>query len=235
MDKRQKLIALSHELEGDWLGMYEILKRDCYLKFYEPADVPETAAAVTIYDGDYPQMLLGLRMPPFVLYYQGDLQLLGEGLSAVLGSYAPSSYCRRMLQGFLLGKTSCAVMDQGVSERALRDKAVGIAACGLREASTVIMDNLEPAGLAISEFPPNTPFSPRRYFRANRMMLEVSEAAYLFELPPRDSRLGAVEGSLNEGVAVFVLADQLDSPVSKGGLSLLDEGAQVMCRNLFSN
>jgi len=224
MMNRDKLIALSHELEGDWLGMYEVLKQDKYLQKWKPKQAVAYEQAVTIYDAAYPKVLLGLRQPPFVLYYEGDLSLLKEDLTAVMGNFNPSDYGRawaKTLEGPVV-----ATLDHGISAAVLNERAVGIASFGL---DNPFSKELPPsAGLVISEFPPAVPFSWRRYWRANHLLLDLGEALFVYELGAEDIRLRMVKSFMGEGLPVFVLPDRWGASKSAGGMSLLDLGAGVM-------
>ena len=49
--------------------------------------------AITILDDDYPFELKSIYMPPFVLFYKGDISLInGKNKLAVIGSRKPSEY-----------------------------------------------------------------------------------------------------------------------------------------------
>lgn len=221
---RDKLIALSHELDGDWLSMYEVLKDDFGLRWWEPKQNEMSyVKAVTIYDEAYPKALLDLRQPPFVLYYEGDLALLDEPLRAVMGHFNPSEYAlswAKKLEGPVM-----ATLDHGISGIVLKESSVGIAAFGLE---MPFSKHLVAKGLVISEFPPNVPFSWRRYWRANHLLLELGEALNVFELGQEDIRLKMIDSFMRDGLPVFVLPDRWGVAKSAGGMGLLGRGASVM-------
>ena len=54
-------------------------------------DIP-LQKAVTILDEDYPQSLLTLKKPPYVLFYEGNKELLQRRIVAVVGSRCSTMY-----------------------------------------------------------------------------------------------------------------------------------------------
>lgn len=238
MNRREKLICLSHELEGDWLGMYEILKNDWRLDFWQPKMSIMPVQAITIYDEDYPAALLSLRMPPFVLYYEGDLKLLEEPVTAVMGSFAPTAYALNFAKKIKAASTIAAICDHGVSATVLkRGRSIGMMASGLqrsfKEEEKMRRQEVAANGLVISEYPAALPFSWRRYARVCRLLLEMAESLLIFEIGKEDRRLSLISSFLKEGLPTFVLPDRLEASKSAGGLDLLGEGATAMTPEFF--
>ena len=231
MTKREKLISLSYELDGDWLRMYHILQKDPQLKQWAPKVKP-AVKALTIYDEAYPKALLELKRPPFVLYYEGDLSLLEAPVTAIMGNLAPTDYGRAFAQKLAVCGPVAAVVDFGVAEKALMASKgpIGILACGLRMGKKIFE-----GGLLLSEHPPHVPFSWRNYSRACQFLLDLGEALFVFELEGEDPRLGMISSCLRGGFPVFVLPDRMDGPKSLGGLALLEKGALAMDFTFFQN
>lgn len=52
--------------------------------------------AITILDQDYPKELFALKQPPYVLFYQGNIQLLKEDKIAIVGSRNCTEYGKQL-------------------------------------------------------------------------------------------------------------------------------------------
>ncbi|MHA8111144.1 DNA-processing protein DprA [Lactobacillaceae bacterium Melli_B4] len=61
----------------------------------------QMCAYTTIFDSDYPQLLLEAALPPMVLFYQGNLALAQQKLLAIVGSRKNSSYANVVIQSLL--------------------------------------------------------------------------------------------------------------------------------------
>ncbi|MCQ2087413.1 MAG: DNA-processing protein DprA [Bacilli bacterium] len=97
---RQILIALAIKYQGDWNSIYSAIssKEICELNTYLEEFNKSTCKATTILDADYPQILKQIYMPPFVLFYYGDITLTHNPSKclSIIGSRNPSSYGVKM-------------------------------------------------------------------------------------------------------------------------------------------
>ena len=102
LNGRQILIALAIKHGGDWDKIYQALTEkevseleECYKQFEL-----STCKATTILDSDYPQILKEIYMPPFVLFYYGDITLTHnpDKCLSVIGSRNPTSYGEKMTE-----------------------------------------------------------------------------------------------------------------------------------------
>lgn len=102
MNGRQILIALAIKYSGDWDQIYaaisskEAEELEKYYKEFENS----TCKATTILDIDYPQILKHIYMPPFVLFYYGDISLTHNPSKclSIIGSRNPTGYGSKMAE-----------------------------------------------------------------------------------------------------------------------------------------
>ena len=87
---REKLIRLAIRYGGDYFQIREALKRQ-----EDPEEIP-LQQAITITDEDYPGELLELKYPPFVLFWQGNKELLKRRKVAIVGSREACEYGLKM-------------------------------------------------------------------------------------------------------------------------------------------
>lgn len=102
LNGRQILIALAIKYKGDWESMYEAISKkdveDLDKNYEEFAHAK--CNAVTILDKEYPQILKQIYMPPFVLFYYGDISLTYNPSKclAMVGTRNPSKYGEKMAE-----------------------------------------------------------------------------------------------------------------------------------------
>jgi DNA processing protein len=94
---RDILIYLAIKYQGDWNMMYEAIKRK---ELVDATYVEETVKSVgsqvcTIIDDTYPAVLKATYKPPFVLFYEGNLQKLNEKANITVIT-SPSSGSRNL-------------------------------------------------------------------------------------------------------------------------------------------
>ena len=142
---KQILIALAIKYEGDWDQMYsaisnkEVEDLNPYIEEFNKS----TCKAVTILDKEYPAILKQIYMPPFVLFYYGDLSIAYNPSKclSIIGSRNPSSYGEKMAND-LASKLSndfviVSGMAKGVDGIAHRsaitagNKTIAIIGCGI--------------------------------------------------------------------------------------------------------
>ena len=76
------LIAIALEHNGEWDCIYHALKNKEYAgdKMLEKAKkLQDEGKCITIMDEEYPECLKLVHKPPFVLFYEGDINLLNLG------------------------------------------------------------------------------------------------------------------------------------------------------------
>ena len=100
MNGRQILIALAIKYEGDWDAIYTAIKSKCVEELEPCWEMfnKSTCKATTILDADYPQILKNIYMPPFVLFYYGDITLTHDPSKclSIIGSRNPTNYGTKM-------------------------------------------------------------------------------------------------------------------------------------------
>ena len=82
MEKSKLLLAyLSLKFNGDWFKTYEAVKKKDEISEEELRECEqklENVNVLTILDAEYPECLREAVRPPFVLFYKGDISLLGN-------------------------------------------------------------------------------------------------------------------------------------------------------------
>lgn len=137
---RDILIYFSLKYNGDFNKIYEALNvkektnQDLATELFR--DYGNTKA-ITIVDENYPEILKGMNSPPFVLFYEGNLELLRNGTDEV--QFNVSDHMTR-----LVTKINPEISNKGL----VLDYLV---ACESKEDLTLVMNKLESQGFEIKE------------------------------------------------------------------------------------
>lgn len=154
--------------------------------------------SVCVLDAAFPPMLREMDDPPFMLFYRGDLKILGRKCVSVVGTRRASPKAAKAASDFskeacddgmcvvsglafgidaaahkgaLLSSTpaTCAVLPGGIDEVAPRSH--------IRLAARI----LESGGLVLSEYLPGTPAARFRYVQRNRIVAALSPATLVVQ------------------------------------------------------
>lgn len=147
------LIALAIEKKGNWEAIMKTIKakdmktsEEAYAKAVE---LYERGEAITILDKGYPTEFRNMHKPPFVLFLEGNKDLLKEEHKiAFFGRNAEKAYDKRNardLAYYVIGSKKTAVF----KDNALTEKA--IAGIGKGKVILVCQNSLEPGNLAYAK------------------------------------------------------------------------------------
>ena len=224
MNAEEILVALAVKYKGNWETILSILNRgldditsgedieeydlENWLEVAKNSDYKYT----TILSDDYPEIVKKAYMPPFVLFYHGDISLLkniGNNL-AVVGSRDCSEYGAEMTKkivsevcrDFNIVSGLARGIDSVAHETAIKSggKTIAVLAGGInycyplrnRELYNIIKEN----HLVISEYPGDTVPEPYFFPRRNRIISMISSATLVTEAYEKSGTLTTVMFSL---------------------------------------
>jgi DNA processing protein len=168
-------------------GQYHKIKK----ALEEPPMQPPylTQKAITILDDCYPTRLKHLTQPPFVLFYEGNLDWLLYPSISIVGSRHPSDYAIQILkEGFHYLNPKLAIVSGGAQgidglahECALSHQMKRIWVCGhglgriYPKIHQRLYDTLKQDHLVISEYPFETQAFPQHFIHRNRIVVALSD------------------------------------------------------------
>ena len=128
---RNKIAAYAQKYQGDWSRIAKAIASE-----EEIESVPMNLNFVTIVDQEYPECFRKLRFPPWILYYEGDLSLIGQPALAIVGSRQLCFYASKMIERLV--KANCEkVIVSGLAKGAdtkahqCAIRTIGVLGCGL--------------------------------------------------------------------------------------------------------
>ncbi len=198
---------------------------------------------LTIADADYPQSLLNISDPPFLIFVKGRVDLLNAPSLAVVGSRSATPQGLRNAEAFARVSSDsglCIVsgMAHGIDASAhlggLSGKSSSIAVVGTGldkvypSANRDLAHQLALKGTIVSEFPLSTPPLPSNFPRRNRIISGLSLACLVVEASLQSGSLITARMALEQGRDVFAIPGSIHSPQSKGCHLLIKQGAKLV-------
>lgn len=197
-------------------------------------------------DPEYPYNLRKLEGMPLVLYYMGDLCILGERklpAVAIVGSRQPTIYgltVTREITRELADRGICIIsglargIDSEAHEATLKSggRTVAVLAGGLDSVyppeNKDLFERIRRTGLVISEMPPGQQ-ALRQYFPArNRILSGLSDAVAIMEAGEFSGTLHTASFAAAQGRDVFVVPGTIYAQQSRGNLRLIQDGADLL-------
>lgn len=230
-----QLVALAVKYGGNYHNIYQAIK--------DKEDINPLSYKVdyiTINDLLYPEEFKSLRFPPFVLFYQGNINLLTKRKIAIVGSRNYSEY-GAMITKKIVNKLSgswviVSGMAKGIDKIAHQQanqlgNSIGVLGCGIdriypKENSELYKD-MRNNQLLISEYPQD--ILPRRYhfpFR-NRLIAALGESLIVTEAGMQSGTMLTVNEAIELNKEVYVVPHPLTDQES-GCNYLIKQGANVL-------
>lgn len=224
----------------DFIDKFNNLNEKDILSFLQNHKVSFT----TPFNTNYPRLLKEIYDYPFVLFYQGDPQLLtSPNTLGVVGSRNATEYSAKAMQ-YLFPKfkqiplTIISGLAKGADSIAhhfaIEYQLPTIAVLGFghmmhypRETQK-LRNIIEEKGLVISEYPPLT--SVRRYHfpQRNRLISGLSKGVLITEASVRSGSQITIDCALEQNRNIYVLPGSIFNPLTKGNLKRAQEGAMIV-------
>jgi DNA processing protein len=198
---------------------------------------------LTIADVNYPQSLLNISDPPFLLFVKGRLDLLNLPSLAVVGSRNATPQGLRNAEAFSrntsdLGLCIVSGLAHGIDAAAHlgglggKFSSIAVVGTGLDKvypaANRELAHQLSLKGTIVSEFPLGTPPLPSNFPRRNRIISGLSLACLVVEASLQSGSLITARMALEQGRDVFAIPGSIHSTQSKGCHSLIKQGAKLV-------
>lgn len=208
----------------------------------EIAAAEKAGATLTPFtDPLFPPSLRQIYDPPFALYFKGNARpLLESPCVAVVGTRGATAYGRAVTESVVsaLARAGVAVVsglasgiDTAAHEAALKAGGFTAAVLGTGvdvaypEENAALQSALAGQGALISEFPMGTPPDRPHFPRRNRLISGLCRAVLVVEAGKKSGALITSDFAAEQGVHVFAVPGNINSPKSEGTNALLRDGA----------
>ncbi len=201
--------------------------------------------AVTKYSGYYPETLLNIDTPPFVLYCKGDVSLLKSKCFAIVGTRKITNYGRTITERFahgliasgftIVSGLSCGV-DTIAHQTALENngKTIAVLAGGFDyiypDINTNLADEIARKGLLVTEIKPSERAKNYYFPIRNRIIAALSQGTLITEADEKSGALHTKNYALDYGKDVYAVPGNITSSVSQGCNRIICNGqAKAVC------
>ena len=196
----------------------------------------------TIYDEIYPERLKYIHDYPMVLYKKGKIKEEDQLSIGIVGSRKATSYgkwaCEKFTKELVkMGVTIVSGLALGIDaiahNIALEENGRTIAVLGngidtvYPKKNLSLYNEIEKAGVIISEFPLGTPPLSYNFPLRNRIISGLSLGIIIIEAKEKSGSLITATHALEQGKEVFALPGNINSIFSQGTNKLIKDGAKL--------
>lgn len=234
MKTRERLIAYAIKYNGD----INMITKAIFLN--EEAPYLPYQNCFTIFDKCYPEAFYSLKIPPLVVFYRGNLELLEKSKIGVVGSRKPSEYALKATKALVLNKSNEVIVSglaRGIDTIAhtYANKTIGILGSGINYIypydNKELYHYMEKEGLILSEYPNNVPPIRHHFPFRNRLIAALSREVYVMESHEKSGTLSTINEALELGKDIKVLPFDVFDPKGNYNNQLINEGAQMITYN----
>lgn len=189
-------------------------------------------------DGDWPQALNDLEVPPVALVVKGDASVLSHASLAIVGTRNPTPYGIRAAQEFAAGfvdrewaivSGGAYGIDSAAHKGALVAEGITIAvtASGLDipypAGNQRLFEEIIENGAMITEYLPGVIARPHRFLVRNRLIAALSKGTLVVEAAFRSGSLRTARDAAELARPVMAIPGPITAPTSEGCHRLIGE------------
>ncbi len=194
-------------------------------------------------DFDYPQALLDIHDPPFLLYAKGRVELANRPALGIVGSRNATAGGEETAEAFAAalsqeGLTIVSGLALGIDAAAHRGglrgqgSSIAVVGTGLDRVyparNKELAHQLAESGLILSENPLGTPVRGGLFPKRNRLISGLSQGVLVVEAALESGSLITAREAAEQGREVFAIPGSIHSPLSRGCHALIKNGAKLV-------
>ena len=241
---RKMLLALSLKVDGDYELMFQLLITYQFpsLEEIEEAESKIKCRYITYIDEDYPTCLKQVYHPPMVLYYYGDLSLLGqeEKSIAVVGSRDASDMGINRTMELVHELSSEYIIVSGlargidtaahIATLQSKGKTIAVLGCGIDycypEENKDLYKIIKKKGLVVSEYPNETQPLQDHFPKRNRIIAALAKGILITEAKRKSGTLITVNWAQSMTKEIMCVPYRVED--DSGTNQLIKEGAYMV-------
>lgn len=233
---RKQILYYAIKYDGNYDKIHKAIERNESIQ-----ETTYTGDYVTILDLEYPDKLLELNKPPYILFYKGDITLLKQSAIGIVGSRDAKSYAISMTKKFvstLQNNIIVSGMAKGIDTVAhqsallFKHRTIAVLGSGINYIYPYENKNLyhylAKHELVISEYPNNVKPKPYYFPFRNRIIAALSDELYVMQASLRSGTLLTVNDALELNRDIYVLPYRINDKEGKGCNMLIQQGANII-------
>ena len=232
---REAILYYSIQYKGEWSKIAKAIQSK---EVFQVISYPYSY--ITIVDENYPACFKKLRYPPWILFYEGNLQLLNEKCIGIVGARYCSSQAivntRNLVNEI---KTSFCIVSglaKGVDGMAhvcaLDHQTIGIIGCGINriypKENKYIFERMRKEQLILSEYPMDVPPLPQHFPWRNRLIAACIDALVVIEAKKKSGTMLTVNECIELSKPIYCLPTAFENRDFMGCNYLISCGANIL-------
>lgn len=227
------LLYFSIKYKGNWDAIFSALENKEHVSLTEIQKLEreikkKNYSYITILDNNYPVKLKAAYKPPFVIWYEGDIELLNNMLLCLSGEQV-NDVDKKRIDKFLpeVNKNHRLVMGhfKGLSDYLIKKSKEIVQVCA-QGINTLQKDNYGNKTLFISEYPHDTRPKKDHFANRNRIISSFSESLILFNSKKNSGINSLINSFLNQGKEIYCFPG--DGSLEDGNSELIKTGANLI-------
>lgn len=196
---------------------------------------------ITILDDEYPKEFYELDEPPFLFFYQGNLELLNKEKISIIGSRECSKYANQSCYDLMKDMNKDVVIVSGMAKGIdaiahqeaikLGHFCIGIIGCGLNvvypKENKMLYEEILKNHLLISEYPKDVIPYAHHFPARNRLIAALSKRCYVIEAKSKSGTMITANYALSLNREIIVFPYRYDDIFGKGCNELIEQGASI--------
>lgn len=234
--RKSQLLYYSMKYNGDHALIKKALARN--ESFFK---VELSCFYLTILDPDYPEMLLNLHDPPYVLYYIGNKSFLKQASMSIVGSRTYNTYGFKtakklasfLKKEFILVSGLASGIDSLVHLESLTfGRTIAVLGCGFNHIypskNLKLFREISEKHLVISEYPPHVKAKKHYFLARNRIIAALGMSLIVVQARLRSGTMSTVNFALELGKDVYAVPHAIDDEYGRGCNQLINDGALIL-------
>jgi DNA processing protein len=238
------LLYYSLKYDGDYLKILHALDTREYFSKEEYLNMTNNFKGdyLSVVDPLYPDAFKKCPLPPFIIYYKGDLSLLNHNKKCgIIGSRFNSAYGKTnvftivpqlVVKNVVIVSGLAKGIDSFAHKAALQNdgKTIAVLGTGIEQyypkENELLQNDIGSLGLLISEFPPNVRPSQENFPLRNRLIAALSDVIFVVESSLKSGTMITVKQALGLGKDICCLPSQ--NLNESGNNQLIKDGAALV-------
>lgn len=202
--------------------------------------VKKEAGLISIEDEHYPPLLREIYDPPLLLWYKGDVEVLGSDGIAVIGTRRVGKYGSEQTRAWSraiieAGFTVNSGLAYGVDSLAHREalacggRTIAVLGSGIDNIypsrnKNLVLEMIEKGNIVITEYPPGTQPDAMNFPARNRIVSGMSHGVLVMESGVKGGSMITARSALDQNREVFVIPHPLGNKFGEGCNYLIRSG-----------
>ena len=232
---REQLISYSFRYGGEWKKIQKAIHTQ-----EDWGVIMNSGNCVTIIDDAYPDCFKELEFAPWVLFYEGNLELCTRKCCAVIGSRLASANGLKdakeitniVKRSYVIVSGLAKGIDAMAHRSALNAHTIGVIGCGLDviypKENEALYRAMKEHHLVLSEYPPHTKPLAYHFPWRNRLIAALSEHIIVIEARKRSGTLLTVNEALTLNRMVHCVPHAYGDESGYGCNLLISQGADLL-------